>query len=153
MKKKVDFMPRFMAAIVDGVIAWLPVFIPIIGGLLGAVYLLVKDGIIYEITRNDEWKNKSIGKKLFKLEVVRTDGKRVDITTSAKRNLPLTIGSFISIIPIMGWIIGPIIAFGLALVELVLFLIDKQGRRLGDRFAETQVVAVEIMQPVKKEIV
>ena len=142
MNNKVDFLPRFLAALIDGVIAWIPFFIPVIGPLFGALYLLFKDSIMYKITNKEEWKNKSIGKKILNLVVIKLDGEYTDMESSARRNIPLTIGSFISIIPLIGWFIGPIVAFIFGLVELILILTDDNGRRLGDRWAQTQVLKV-----------
>lgn len=158
MYKKVEFMPRFLAALIDGLIAWVPVFIPVVGGILGALYLLVKDGLMYEITKKEEWKNKSIGKKILNLKVliINEEGEegeeekkkeekddRVDLVISAKRNIPLAIGSFIAIIPLLGWIIGPIVSAVMVIIELTLYFSDEKGRRYGDRMAGTQVIKVK----------
>ncbi len=140
MNQKVKLLPRFGAALIDGVIAWFPLMIPVIGGLVGSAYILLKDGIMYQITGKEDWKNKSIGKKLLKLEVIRLDGKNVDLVTSLKRNIPLTIGSLIAVIPVLGWFVGPVVAFVLAVIELIMYLADKDGRRLGDRWGNTQVI-------------
>lgn len=140
---KVGFIPRFIAALIDGIIGWIVVFIPFIGGILGFLYLLLKDGIMYEVTKNEEWRNKSIGKKVMNLEVMRLDGGRVDLAVSARRNIPLTIGSIIAIIPLLGWVIGPIVSLIFAVIELFMFLTDEHGRRLGDRWANTQVIEVK----------
>lgn len=137
---KVEFLPRFLAAVIDNVVAWVPVVIPVIGAILSVLYLLFKDGIMYQLTKDNNWKNRSIGKKLLNLEVVTLDGKDVDLTISAKRNIPLTIGSLIMIIPLIGWLIGPVVAVIVAGVELIVFITDKDGRRLGDKFANTMVV-------------
>ncbi len=142
MNKKADFLPRFLAALIDGVIAWIPVVIPVIGAIVSAAYLLCKDGIMYQITKDDNWKNKSIGKKVLNLEVSCLDGGDVDLMISAKRNIPLTIGSFIAIIPLLGWIVGPALAVIAAMIELVMVITDKDGRRLGDRWANTMVISV-----------
>ncbi len=143
MNQKVNFMPRFLAAVLDGVIALFPSLIPVLGAIISSAYLLLKDGIMYRVTGDEDWKNKSIGKKLLNLEVVRLDGEDVDLMTSVKRNIPLTIGSFIAIIPILGWIIGPVVALILAVLELIIYLTDKNGRRLGDRWGKTQVIGVQ----------
>jgi len=63
------------------------------------------------------------------------------MAVSAKRNIPLSIGSLIAIIPIIGWVLGPIIAIVFSIVELVLFLSDEKGQRFGDRWANTQVIS------------
>ncbi|MFW6287457.1 MAG: RDD family protein [bacterium] len=150
--KKVDFMPRFLAALIDGVIGWVPVFIPVIGALIGAAYLLLKDGVMYQFTKDDEWKNRSIGKKIMKLEVVKLDEGYVDLAVSAKRNIPLIIGSIIAIIPLLGWVLGPIISIAFIIIELIAYLSDDTGRRLGDRWANTQVIQVEQAEQYDEDI-
>lgn len=139
--QKVDFSPRFMAAVIDGLIGGALAFIlPVIGAILSGAYMLLKDVIMYQITKNEEWENKSIGKKLMNLKVISLDGGTVDMAVSAKRNVPLAIGSVIAIIPILGWILGPIVALVFAIIELVLFMTDEKGQRFGDRWAKTQVI-------------
>mgnify|MGYP006287115545 CR=1 FL=1 len=143
MIKKAEVFSRILAFSVDVLIAWLPFFIPVIGGVFGSLYLLFRDGIMYQITKKEEWKNKSIGKKLLNIEIEKLDGEFVDLVSSAKRNLPLTLGNFIAIVPIIGWVIGPILALILAVVELVVFLTNDEHRRLGDLWAKTRFIKIE----------
>lgn len=98
---------------------------------------------MYEILKNDEWKNKSIGKKLMNLEVVPLDGGYMDLSLSAKRNIPFALGSFIAIVPVIGWFIGLTVSLVFNLIELYLIFKDSHGRRLGDRWANTQVIQIE----------
>ncbi len=144
MKKNVDTGNRIMAGLVDIVISWIPAFIlPGLGGLLGLVYILTRDTVVYQFQKQEEWKNKSIGKKLFDLEVVNLNGDIVDYKTSVKRNLPLCIGSILSIIPVIGWIFGGLIGFIVAVIEIFLILTDDKGQRLGDKYAGTRVISSE----------
>ncbi|WP_296970223.1 RDD family protein [Tepidanaerobacter sp. EBM-38] len=137
--KKADLFKRFLAALIDGIIASLLIYIPILGAIVSTVYLLTKDAIAFEITKNADFKNRSIGKKIMGLEVVSLEGKDIDWTISVKRNLPIAIGSAFGIVPILGWIIGSIVGLVLMVVEIVLAVTDNDGRRLGDRWANTQV--------------
>lgn len=111
--------------------------IPIVGALAGAAYMLVRDGL--EVDFMDR---RSLGKKVMKLRPVRLDGQPMDIGASAKRNIPFAIGPVIMIIPILGWILGPIVALAIGIIEIVLVLTDAEGRRLGDKWAETKVIEV-----------
>ena len=138
--KKADLFKRFIALLIDDIVASLLVYIPILGALVSAVYLLTKDAIAFEITKNPDFKNRSLGKKVMGLEVVSFDGSDIDWTISLKRNLPLAIGSAFGIVPIIGWVVGGIIEFVMVIVEAVLVISDDKGRRLGDRWANTQVV-------------
>ncbi len=135
---KADLGKRFVEALIDGALAMIVGFIPIIGGLIGAAYMLVRDGL-----ELDFMDRRSIGKKLVKLRPVRLDGQPMDITTSVKRNIPFAIGPVIMVIPVLGWIIGPIVAMVIGLIEVILVLTDPEGRRMGDKFAETKVIEVE----------
>ena len=138
---KADVIKRVFAAIIDGLIAGLPSFIPFIGALLGTLYTLTKDAIVYESTGDVGFKNRSIGKKLMNLEIaLESEEDYVDWSVSIRRNLPLAIGSLIMIIPILGWIIGPFIALLFALIELILVITEPAGRRLGDQIGKTQVI-------------
>ncbi len=141
--KKADLVQRFIAVVIDSIIVSLvTAIIPVLGGLIGFAYTLCKDGVMYEILKKDEWKNKSIGKKLMDLEVVNFSGERVDLAVSAKRNIPLAIGNIIMVIPILGWIIGGLVGVVFGLIELFFVFTDENGRRLGDRWANTQVIQV-----------
>jgi uncharacterized RDD family membrane protein YckC len=152
MNQKAETFPRIIAFMIDGLIAWVPIFIPFLGAIFGSLYLLFKDGLMYQITKKDEWKNKSIGKKLMNIEIVSLDEQLIDLSISAKRNLPLTIGNFIAIIPVIGWVIGPTLALILAIVELIVFLTDENGRRLGDKWANTQVIKLKSVDLEEKII-
>ena len=141
MYKKSNIGNRIMAGLIDLVIAWVPtVIIPGLGDILGIAYILTRDTIMYQIKKEQQWKNKSIGKKLFNLEVVNLEGDLVDYGISVKRNLPLCIGSIIAVIPVIGWIFGGLIGFIVAVLEIYLILTDNNGQRLGDKYAETQVI-------------
>lgn len=150
--KKADLVTRLLAALIDGLIGWAVIFIPVIGGIIGTLYMLLKDGIVYQFTKKDEWKNRSIGKKVMNLAVAKLDSEgHVDLAISAKRNIPLTIGSFIAIIPLIGWILGSIVGFILALIELFFIISDDDGRRLGDRWANTQVYETKEVETTQEE--
>lgn len=140
---KADLGKRFLATLIDSLLAFGVGLIPVIGGIVGAAYILVRDGL--EVDFMDR---RSIGKKLFKLRPVRLDGQPMDIATSMKRNFPLAIssvGAIFWIIPILGWIIA--ILFGMIgllafIVEAILVLTDAEGRRIGDKVGATKVVEV-----------
>lgn len=136
-----DLLPRALAAIIDGLIGGiLAAVIPILGGILGAAYILSKDALMFQATKNDQWKNKSVGKYLFKIHVQSDQADPIDWVTSIKRNWPLAIGTVVAIIPILGWVLGPLVAFVFSIIELVLVLTDPNRRRLGDRVANSRVV-------------
>lgn len=132
-----------IAAVIDGILAAGVSLIPVVGGIVGGLYILLRDGLGLEFMDK-----RSIGKKLMKLRPVRLDGQPMDPVSSAKRNLPLcvgAVGSVFLVIPLLGWIVALLFAaIGLAIAafELVLVLTDAEGRRMGDKLAETKVVEV-----------
>jgi len=136
-----DTLTRFVAFLIDAVAVALIGLVPIIGGLAGIAYVLFRDGLDLEFMHR-----RSLGKKLMKLTVVRTDGLPMDPITSARRNWPLVFGSLAQLlvyIPVIGWILIPfvVIAGGvLVIIEIVRILTNPDGRRLGDGYAGTKVV-------------
>lgn len=141
--EKADLVKRFVAAIIDGVVASVVGMIPVIGGLAGLAYILLRDGFDFEFMDS-----RSLGKKLMKLRPVRTDGGAMSFEVSFRRNWPLVFGSLVQIlifIPVIGWILIPIVAIiglALAIAEIVLVFTNPEGRRWGDRLADTKVVEV-----------
>ncbi len=139
---KANLLRRFLASLVDGLIAAIPAaLLPVvIGPLMAGLYYLLKDGLVYELTKREEWRGRSIGKKLFNLQVVLVGGGRVDLVVSAKRNLTLSIGTLLATIPLLGWVVGFVLDLVLTVIEVILVVADPAGRRLGDRWAGTRVV-------------
>lgn len=141
---KAELSKRFIAVVIDAVIAVVVGMIPLIGGLIGAAYWLVRDGLELEFMDR-----RSIGKKMMKLRPVRLDGMPMDIATSVKRNWMFALGGIVQVllfIPILGWLlIIPVvlIAMVLGLIELYKVVTDQQGRRLGDAMAGTKVIEVD----------
>lgn len=147
---KVDLGNRFIAALIDSVIAGVLSGVLSIGGIrgygfgliVGAAYILVRDGLAFDFADG-----RSIGKKVMKLRPVRLDGGAMDIETSIRRNWTLAAGLVIGGLAylIMGWtafFAGPLIGLGglLAAAEAFFVYNDKDGRRFGDKFANTQVI-------------
>ncbi len=141
---KADLSKRIIAAVIDAVITFVVGFVPWVGGLAAMAYWLVRDGL--DLSFMD---HRSLGKQLMKIRPLTADEQPTDLADSIKRNWPLAfggLGQFLTFIPFIGWILLiPVffIAFGLGVVELVLVITDGQGRRLGDRFANTHVVETE----------
>lgn len=140
MPKSAGVFRRIIAAVIDSLIGSLFFYLPILGGLFGVFYILFKDAIMYRLTGYPEWQNKSVGKKLMGLKIVCRDNEIVDLETSARRNVILIPGRVIAIIPLLGWLIGPIVGGIFKLIELVVLTSDPNGIRLGDRLASTRVV-------------
>jgi len=136
-----DTLTRFIAFLIDAVAIALIGLVPIIGGLVGIAYALLRDGLDVDYIRG-----RSLGKKLMKLTVVRDDGLPMDMVTSARRNWPLVFGSLAQIlafIPVIGWVLIPFVVIAGAVfvvIEVIRVLTTPDGKRLGDGFAGTRVV-------------
>jgi uncharacterized RDD family membrane protein YckC len=141
---KADLVKRFLAFLIDGVIAAIVSRIPWIGGILAALYILLRDGFDFEFMDH-----RSLGKRIMRLRPLCDDGSPVTFGVSAARNWPLVVTSLavvLVLIPILGWLLIPLAWVGgliLLLVEGFLTITDEQGRRWGDRLAGTRVVETE----------
>lgn len=140
---KPDLGKRAIAAIIDGAIAGAVGLIPVIGGIIGALYILLRDGFEFEFMNG-----RSVGKTLMKLRPVRLDGGKMDLATSARRNWTVALGSlatFLLIVPILGWLLYiPVLiaAVVIGIVEIVSVVNAPDGRRWGDKLAGTKVIEV-----------
>lgn len=115
-----------------------------IGALLGAGYMLVRDGLAFEFANG-----RSVGKHLMDLTVVRLDGRPMDMETSIRRNWTLVIGSVLvglgglvggPVGALIGGTVGLLVGGVISLIELVLVFTDARGRRIGDKTGGTEVV-------------
>jgi len=141
--KKADPVKRIIAFIIDAVASMIVGLIPLVGGLIGALYMLFRDALPIDLLDR-----KSIGNKLLKLSVIKIDDHTagIDYTTSAKRNWMFALGPimlFFIFIPILGWIIDIILGiavFVLIIIEIIKIFSDEKGIRLGDKWAGTMVI-------------
>jgi uncharacterized protein involved in cysteine biosynthesis len=140
---KADPVKRIIAFIIDAVASMIIGLIPLVGGIIGALYMLLRDALPIEALEY-----KSIGKKLLKLSVVNIEGptSKIDYAASAKRNWMFALGPimlFFLFIPIVGWIIDILIGiavFVLVIIEIIKIFSDEKGVRLGDKMAGTMVI-------------
>jgi len=150
-EEKADLGKRLIAAIIDsligGVVSRIIPFLGI-GSLIGGAYILTKDAIMFEVLKDPSWKGQSIGKRVMRLQVVGPKGSDVDFTLSAKRNWPLAIGQLLSFIvsfvpfgvmAFSSWSLIATVTGIIGIIEIALVFTDPQGRRLGDKLAETRV--------------
>ena len=140
---KADPVKRIIAFVIDAVASMIVAFIPFVGGIIGALYMLLRDALPIEALEY-----KSIGKKLLKLSVVNTEepASKIDYATSARRNWMFALGPimlFFLFIPIIGWIIDILLGIAviiLVIIEIVKLFTDEKGLRLGDKMAGTMVI-------------
>jgi uncharacterized RDD family membrane protein YckC len=138
---KADLAKRFIAALIDGVVAAALSFIPLVGSIAGAAYMMLRDGL-----ELDFMDGRSIGKKVMKLRPVTDNGSKMSIETSIRRNWMFGLYAFHGIlvfIPILGWLLMIILSIAgmlIGLFEVFKVLTDTEGRRLGDNMAGTKVI-------------
>lgn len=136
--RKPRTLNRLLAKLIDGVImlacaALLP---RIVGPLAGFLYSLLADGFRFGMG----WRGQSVGKKIFKLRVVRIASRLPgNLRDSAIRNAPVGFAAFFAIIPVWGWAISLLVGIPLFAIELALMLGAAKGSRLGDAMADTEV--------------
>jgi uncharacterized RDD family membrane protein YckC len=137
-----DRTNRFLALLVDSVIAGLLSNLPLIGGLLGAGYFLVRDGLDLEVMNG-----RSLGKHLLGLRVERLDGRPMDLEASIRRNWMWGFGpvsAAVAEFPLFGAffaVVLSLLVLAVVLYEAYLVLTKADGRRWGDELAGTRVVA------------
>ena len=140
---KADPVKRIIAFVIDAIISMLIGIIPLVGGIIGALYMLLRDALPIEALAY-----KSVGKKLLKLSVVNVEdpSAKIDYAASAKRNWMFALGPimlFFVFIPVLGWIIDILLGIALLIlliIEIVKVFSDEKGVRLGDKMAGTMVI-------------
>jgi uncharacterized RDD family membrane protein YckC len=119
----IDVIP----AVLIGLIAILPLIGHIIAGLLLGFYWLYRDASGY-----------SLGKRALGLHVVQANGELATRQALIRRNLPFAIAAFVTAIPFLGIVLGPITGF-VAVAATALLLLS-EGYSLGDKWAGTTVI-------------
>jgi uncharacterized RDD family membrane protein YckC len=158
---KPSVLSRVLAKMVDilFVLALAAVLPYPLGPVAGFLYSLVADGIRLPGLRRGQ----SIGKKLFKLQVVSVVTHDVSepgsgglaeaeslvhvrhpatVRDSVLRNAPVGVATFFAIIPVWGWLILGLIGVPLMIMEIYLMVTVETGHRLGDVMGDTEVVGV-----------
>jgi len=131
--------PRFVAYLLDGLVAFGAIavagaFVGLTGlfnGRPGVPVLIIGAAIVwaiyYNFTKDGREGGQSIGKAAMDLMVVNTKTNQpCSMSESALRAIVLFA---VNLVPVVGWLIEPIFV-----------LSDPDGRRLGDKAADTQVI-------------
>ena len=133
-------LPRFLAFLIDGVIAGLLSTLFFAGGVLGAAYLVVRDGLSFQFMNQ-----RSVGKHLMDLHVTRLDGRPMDVEASVQRNWMWglgPVGAVVAHVPLFGGLLSAAVGLfglGVGLYEAYRVLTRDDGRRWGDELAQTKV--------------
>ena len=137
MPPKADILERFLAKLIDFLIAGAFFAFPsIVGPLAGITYILISDGLKG---------GASLGKRIIGLRVIlpARGGAPCDFKSSIIRNS--IFGAAPAAFILIGWIpyLGKFLAFIMLAVaiiaEMVLIYTDDSGSRFGDRIAGTMV--------------
>ncbi len=138
MPPRADILERFLAKLIDFLIAGAFFAFPsVVGPLAGVTYILISDGL-----RGGS----SLGKRVIGLRVVMLadGGAPCDFKTSIIRNsvFGIALASFILIgwIPYLGKPLAFILLAAAVVAEMALIYTDESGSRFGDRIAGTMVV-------------
>ncbi len=146
--KKADLLKRFLAKLIDGIIAavlfWVVVaiipglfFAQLMGAIVAGAYWLLSDGLEVEFM-----KHRSLGKKLIGLDVVRLDGAPMDMEASARRNWMFAIGYFSYPFPAFIGLLVALAGLAIFVYEVYKVVTESDGRRWGDELAATRVIEV-----------
>lgn len=140
-----DRATRLLAGLIDGGIALtLSVLFsgaPMLGALLGAAYLVGRDGV-----EAGPLRFRSVGKYVMGLGLRRLDGRPMDLETSLRRNWMFGLGALagvLVVLPVIGGLLAPVVSltgFALILMEIYNVYTDPGGQRWGDALGSTQVV-------------
>lgn len=131
---KANLLNRFLAKFIDFlVIGTLATVVKApVGSLAALTYSLIADGF---------FDGRSLGKKLIGLRVVNLKtGLPCSYRDSIMRNIPIGLTVLFALIPILGWILLFTAGLVMILFESYLIYSDSGGIRIGDIFADTQVI-------------
>jgi uncharacterized RDD family membrane protein YckC len=134
---KADLTLRGLARLADLTLAWVVAqTAPQVGPLLAAFYLLVADGLM---------NGQSVGKRIFGVRTVVVPRRApAGWHESVLRNSPFALVAVFYAVPILWpvlFVVGvPIVAF-----EAYMIFTDRLGVRIGDIFADTQVVDAKVL--------
>jgi uncharacterized RDD family membrane protein YckC len=130
-------MPRFLARLLDFIVATVVTLVAHTPGpIIALAYLLLADGIL---------QGQSPGKKVFGIRVVHVPTRTpAGYRESALRNAPIAVVWIFFVIPLLGWFL--FLTLGLAIIAFEAYMVrsDALGIRIGDVFADTQVVDTKV---------
>jgi len=126
---KASLLLRIIAKSLDFiVIAIATNAIPQVGYVAGLSYLLISDGL---------FDGRSLGKKVIGLKIISVStGRAGTFRDSILRNIPFAVALLLLKIPLIGWLLSAAIF----VLEFLLMLGNKEGKRLGDDIASTKVI-------------
>jgi uncharacterized RDD family membrane protein YckC len=135
---KAALLPRLVARTADVTLSLALSSIPGKAGVLaGLLYLLVADAL---------WHGQSVGKRIAGIKVVYLPTRGpVDLAHSMIRNSPFALVFVFQAVPLLGWVLLGLVGIPLIGFEGYMVYTDRLGIRLGDIFADTQVVDTKVL--------
>lgn len=101
------------------------------GPLLALCYVLFADAV---------WPGQSPAKRLVRVRVVRrSTGLPAGLLHSVARNAPLGVALLMWLVPVLGWVLLPVLGLPVLFLETRFCRAGERGRRMGDILAETYV--------------
>ncbi len=135
---KASLLGRGVARLADLVVALaLSSVLGIAGILAGLLYLLVADAL---------GKGQSLGKWIAGIRAVHVPARApAALRESLIRNLPFALCYVFGAVPLLGWLLFAVAGLPLLLFEAYMVYHDPLGVRIGDVFADTQVVDAKVV--------
>lgn len=134
---KADLVLRGLARLFDLALAYaLARAAGPIGPLFACIYLLVADGLIH---------GQSLGKRIFGVRTMvvprgAQQGRPAGYRESVLRNAPLALLGLFYGLTLVGWVMLLVVGLPIVVFESWMVWSDRLGIRIGDIFADTQVV-------------
>jgi uncharacterized RDD family membrane protein YckC len=134
---KADLTLRGLARAADFTLAWIVAqSAPQIGPLVAAFYLLVADGLM---------SGQSVGKKIFGVRTVVVPRRApAGWHESLLRNAPFALVAVFYAVPLL-WPVLFVVGLPILGFEAYMIFTDRLGIRIGDIFADTQVVDAKVL--------
>lgn len=134
---KADLTLRGLARLADLTLAWVVAqAAPQVGPLLAAFYLLVADGLM---------NGQSVGKKIFGVRAVVVPRRAAaGWHESVLRNAPFALVAVFYAVPLL-WPVLFVVGLPVLGFEAYMIYTDRLGIRIGDIFADTQVVDAKVL--------
>ncbi len=144
---KADLTLRGLARLVDLTLAFAVANVAREAGPpLAALYLLAADGLM---------NGQSIGKRIFGVRAIvlptrgRTRGVPAGYRESVLRNAPFALVGLFYGLTLVGWFLLFVVGLPIVAFEAYMVWSDRHGIRIGDIFADTQVVDAKVVSKIE----
>ncbi len=135
---KAALLPRAIARVADTVVSLaLSAVAGEAGIVAGFLYLLVADAL---------FNGQSVGKRIAGIKVVHVSTRTsANVVQSVIRNSPFALAFVFYAVPLVGWFLLLVVGLPLLAFEGYMVYSDHLGIRIGDVFADTQVIDTKVI--------